>query len=145
MDVTDRGYSGLADYYSQQGESPGLWFGSALGDVDLRGGDEVTEDQMASLFGEGKHPNADRIMDAARADVLTFDVLGGARSPERADRPATMADAQAAIRLGQPFAVIDTAPEFQVEVARACAQANLALVMRLFTDECGVSGRVRRR
>jgi len=129
LDVTERGHSGLADYYSQQGESPGLWSGSALGDVDLHGGDEVTEDQMASLFGEGKHPNADQIMDAARADVLTFDVLGGARSPERADRPATMADAQAAIRLGQPFAVIDTAPEFQVEVARACAQANLALGM----------------
>jgi len=127
LDVTDRGYSGLADYYSQQGESPGQWLGSALDDVDLRGGDEVTEDQMASLFGEGKHPNADRIMDAARADALILDPFGLGHSTHRADRPATMADAQAAIRLGQPFAVIDTAPEFQVAVAQACAQANLAL------------------
>jgi len=129
LDVTDRGYSGLADYYSQQGESPGQWLGSALTDVDLRGGDEVTEDQMASLFGEGKHPNADRIMDTARAEAPMLDALSVGRSTDRPDRPATMADAQAAIRLGQPFAVIDTAPEFQVAVARACAQANLALEM----------------
>ena len=127
LDVTDRGYCGLADYYSQQGESPGLWFGSALGDVDLRGGDEVTEEQMASLFGEGKHPNADAIMDAARAEAPMLDALSFGRCPDRADRPATMGDAQAAIRLGQPFAVIDTAPEFQVALAQACAQANLAV------------------
>lgn len=25
MDATDRGHSGLADYYSQHGESPGRW------------------------------------------------------------------------------------------------------------------------
>jgi len=129
LDVTERGYSALADYYSQQGESPGQWLGSALGDVDLSGGDEVTEEQMASLFGEGKHPNADRIMDAARAEAPMFDALSVGRSTDRADRPATMEDAQAAIRLGQPFAVIDTAPEFQVALARACAQANLALGM----------------
>ncbi len=127
LDVTDRGYSGLADYYSQQGESPGQWLGSALGDVDLRGGDEVTEDQMASLFGEGKHPNADRIMDTARAEAPRLDALSVGRSTDRPDRPATMGDAQAAIRLGQPFAVIDTAPEFQVALAQACAQANLAV------------------
>ncbi len=129
LDVTDRGYCGLADYYGQQGESPGQWLGSALGDVDLSGGDEVTEDQMASLFGEGKHPNADAIMDTARAEAPVLDALSVGRCPDRADRPATMADAQAAIRLGQPFAVIDTAPEFQVALARACAQANLALGM----------------
>ena len=127
LDVTERGHSGLADYYSQQGESPGLWSGSALGDVDLHSQQEVTEDQMASLFGEGKHPNADAILDAARADGPTPDALGVGRPTKRADRLTKMADAQAAIRLGQPFAVIDAAPEFQVEVARACAQANLAL------------------
>ena len=36
---------------------------------------------------------------------------------------------EAAIRLGQPFAVMDTAPGFRVEVARRCAQVNAALGM----------------
>ena len=61
LDATDKGHTGLSDYYSQQGESPGRWPGSALGDVDLRAGHEVTADQMAALFAEGKHPRADAI------------------------------------------------------------------------------------
>ncbi len=61
FDAPERGHTGLADYYSQRGESPGQWLGSALGDVDLRDGQEVTAAQMAALFGEGKHPNADAI------------------------------------------------------------------------------------
>jgi hypothetical protein len=38
FDATERGHTGLADYYSQRGESPGQWLGSALGDVDLQDG-----------------------------------------------------------------------------------------------------------
>ena len=38
LDATDRGHTGLADYYTQRGESPGVWLGSALADVDLQTG-----------------------------------------------------------------------------------------------------------
>jgi len=115
LDATERGHTGLADYYSQRGESPGQWLGSALGDVDLQDGQEVTAAHMAALFGEGKHPNADaiteRIMD------------------KRAGGSGRLQDVQDAIRLGQPFAVIDSAPAFRVAVAKACAQVNAGLGM----------------
>ena len=45
LDATDRGHTGLADYYTQRGESPGVWLGSALSDVDMAAGSEVTAEQ----------------------------------------------------------------------------------------------------
>lgn len=30
MDATDKGHTGLGDYYAQKGESPGVWMGSSL-------------------------------------------------------------------------------------------------------------------
>ena len=36
LDATERGYTGLGDYYAAKGESPGRWTGSALADVDMR-------------------------------------------------------------------------------------------------------------
>jgi len=115
LDATERGHTGLADYYSQRGESPGQWLGSALGDVDLQDGQEVTAAQMAALFGEGKHPNA---------DAITEQVMD-----KRAGGSGRLQDVQDAIRLGAPFAVIDSAPAFRVAVAKACAQVNAGLGM----------------
>ena len=110
LDATDLGHTGLADYYSQRGESPGTWLGCALADVDLQAGDAVSADQLASLFGEGKHPNADAIT----RELMNRAGAGSAR----------VEDVAAAIRLGQAFPVMDTAPAFRVEVARRCAQVN---------------------
>ncbi len=115
LDATERGHTGLSDYYSQRGESPGQWLGSALGDVDLQDGQEVTAAQMAALFGEGKHPNA---------DAITEQVMD-----KRAGGSGRLQDVQDAIRLGAPFAVIDSAPAFRVAVAKACAQVNAGLGM----------------
>jgi len=115
FDATERGHTGLADYYSQRGESPGQWLGSALGDVDLQDGQEVTAAQMAALFGEGKHPNA---------DTITEQIMD-----RRAGGSGRLQDVQDAIRLGAPFAVIDSAPAFRVAVAKACAQVNAGLGM----------------
>jgi len=115
FDATERGHTGLSDYYSQRGESPGQWLGSALGDVDLQDGQEVTAAQMAALFGEGKHPNADAITE----QVMDKPAGGSGR----------LQDVQDAIRLGGPFAVIDSAPAFRVAVAKACAQLNAGLGM----------------
>lgn len=114
VDATDRGHTGLADYYSQRGESPGQWLGSALSDVDLHTGQEVTAEQMASLFAEGKHPDADAIT----RDLVT--ASGGRAAPR---------DIATAVALGRPFKLIDTAPAFRVQVASRCAEVNAALGM----------------
>jgi conjugative relaxase-like TrwC/TraI family protein len=67
-DATNRGYSDLGAYYSDKGETPGVWMGRGLSAVpDFPVGDYVTEAQMRALFGEGRHPNADAIERAARA------------------------------------------------------------------------------
>jgi len=67
-DATNRGYSDLGAYYSEKGETPGVWMGRGLSAVpDFPIGDFVTEAQMRALFGEGRHPNADEIECAARA------------------------------------------------------------------------------
>jgi conjugative relaxase-like TrwC/TraI family protein len=78
-DSTHRGRSTLADYYSDKGEAPGRWLGRGLDALSTSGRCEasvqaheeiwavepssaVHEEQMRALYGEGLHPNADRIM-----------------------------------------------------------------------------------
>ena len=78
VDGTDKGRASLSDYYSAKGESPGHWIGSGLKGLaepvgrdlsdpavaeiwTVEAGSEVTESQMKALFGEGYHPNADKI------------------------------------------------------------------------------------
>ena len=56
---------GLGDYYAEKGESPGRWWGAGLAGLDVEAGSEVTEEQMRNLFGEGRHPDAERLEDAA--------------------------------------------------------------------------------
>ena len=108
LDATDKQHTGLADYYSQRGESPGRWAGSALADVDMTVGLEVTADQMAALFAEGRHPNADQITaDLTRAQ-------------------ASAKDAIAATELGKPFPRPEDTPAFQIAVARRATEVNVA-------------------
>jgi hypothetical protein len=57
LDATDKGHTGLAAYYTERGESPGVWVGSGLDGIDgLGAGDPVTAEQMRALFGCGLHP-----------------------------------------------------------------------------------------
>ncbi|KXP11583.1 hypothetical protein AXK57_21820 [Tsukamurella pulmonis] len=51
----------LADYYAIEGCPPGLWGGRGAEILGVSG--EVTESQMKALFGEGLHPDADRMID----------------------------------------------------------------------------------
>lgn len=60
-DATDRGHTCLGEYYSEKGESPGRWWGSGLRGVDLAPDEGVTEQQMKNLFGQGRHPDAERL------------------------------------------------------------------------------------
>ena len=57
MDSTEKGHTGLASYYTQQGETPGIWVGSGMAGIEgLEAGDMVTAEQMRFLFGSGHHP-----------------------------------------------------------------------------------------
>ena len=59
LDATEKGHTGLASYYTERGESPGVWIGSGMDGIDgLAAGDPVTAEQMRALFGCGLHPLA---------------------------------------------------------------------------------------
>ncbi len=92
----DRGQD-LADYYTAHGAPPGHWHGSAAQVLGVDG--VVSESQMKALFGEGLHPNADVLIDAA---------LQEGRSPE---------DAVYSARLGRKFATFDPSREQRWETA----------------------------
>ena len=107
-DTTERGRTSLGDYYDQRGESPGRWFGSGLAGLDMTPGEQVGAEQMEALFGEGRHPNADRIEAAAVADGHSTQ------------------DALRSSALGRRFPVHDTQSPFRVEVARRFSDWNLS-------------------
>src|SRR5215204_696377 len=93
LDATAKGHIGLASYYTERGESPGVWVGSGLVGVDgLNAGDAVTAEQMRALFGAGMHP------------------LATQRLEQLPDADLTDANIQAATRLGSPFKVVDIKP-----------------------------------
>ena len=108
LDGTDLGRSSHHDYYSEKGEIPGVWRGRGLFGVGLAPGSSVTEQQMLNLFGEGRHPDAQRIEDEAHAAGLS------------------QAKAIKASRLGRVFPVYrGPEPEFIQRVARARVDWNL--------------------
>jgi conjugative relaxase-like TrwC/TraI family protein len=111
LDATEKGHTGLASYYTQRGESPGVWIGSGLEGIDgLAAGDPVTAEQMRALFGCGLHPLAE----------LRQQQLEG---PE-----LTLQDFQKVSRLGVPFKIVDNdLIPFRVEVARRIAALNSAI------------------
>ena len=51
-DAADTGYANLGEYYSERGESPGVWLGHGLAGLDggPRRGDVVREAQMVALY-----------------------------------------------------------------------------------------------
>jgi DNA primase catalytic core len=107
-DATDRGHQGLADYYAEKGESPGRWFGAGIGELGLEAGSEVTEAQMRNLFGEGRHPEAEKL-EAAALDA------GG-----------SVAQAKKTSQLGRVFAIYrGNQPEFIQESAKRYVAYNL--------------------
>ena len=102
LDSTEKGHTGLASYYTERGESPGVWIGSGLDGIDgLTVGDPVTAEQMRALFGCGLHPLAE----------LRQQQLEG---PDLSPR-----DFQDAARLGAPFRVVDgVVSPFRLEVGK---------------------------
>src|SRR3954453_13897844 len=76
LDATDKGHTGLASYYTERGESPGLWLGSGMEGIDgLDVGDPVTADKIRALFGAGLHPLAAlRLQHLERPDLTEKDL-----------------------------------------------------------------------
>jgi conjugative relaxase-like TrwC/TraI family protein len=110
LDATDKGHTGLASYYTERGESPGVWVGSGMEGIDgLDVGDPVTAEQMRALFGCGLHPLAGRRVQQLDGPDLTGGYF------------------QDVMRLGAPFKIIDDATPFRVEVAQRIAALNAAI------------------
>ena len=110
LDATEKGHTGLASYYSERGETPGVWIGSGLDGIDgLTVGDPVTAEQMRALFGCGLHPLAEQRQQQLEGPDLT---------PH---------DLQEVTRLGVPFKIVDgVVSPFRIEVARRIGAINTA-------------------
>jgi conjugative relaxase-like TrwC/TraI family protein len=111
LDATEKGHTGLASYYTERGETPGVWIGSGMNGIDgLITGDPVTAEQMRALFGCGLHPLAEM------------------RQRQLEGPDLTTQDFQNVERLGAPFKIVDNdLIPFRVEVARRIAALNTAL------------------
>ena len=110
LDSTEKGHTGLASYYTERGETPGVWIGSGSEGIDgLTAGDPVTAEQMRALFGCGLHP------------------LAELRQQQLEGPDLTQRDYQDAARLGAPFKIVDSdVSPFRLEVARRIAAINSA-------------------
>jgi conjugative relaxase-like TrwC/TraI family protein len=110
LDSTEKGHTGLASYYTERGETPGVWIGSGLGGIDgLTVGDPVSAEQMRALFGCGLHP------------------LAELRQQQLQGPDLTARDYQDAARLGAPFKIGDgVVSPFRLEVAKRIAAINTA-------------------
>ena len=110
LDATEKGHTGLASYYTERGETPGVWIGSGLDGIDgLTVGDPVTAEQMRALFGCGMHPLAELRQQQLEGPALTI------------------RDFQEVTQLGAPFKIFDgNVSPFRLEVARRIAAINSA-------------------
>ncbi|GIG23327.1 hypothetical protein Cch01nite_40510 [Cellulomonas chitinilytica] len=110
QDVTEKGHSSLASYYSAKGEAPGTWIGAGMaGLARMAEGDEVTAEQMRNLFGAGKHPLAEQLR--AIASEQGLDANGQ----------------EAAASLGTPFRVYaNDVSEFRRRLALEVTAFNTA-------------------
>jgi hypothetical protein len=105
LDATEKGHTGLASYYAERGESPGVWMGSGMDGIDgLAAGDPVTAEQMRALFRCGLHPRAEL------------------RQQQLEGPDLTLRDFQNVARLRAPFKIVDNELRpFRVEVAKRIA------------------------
>ena len=86
----------LSDYYAAKGTPPGRWIGSGLDGLaspTVLARTEVTESQMAALYGEGLHPDTDKMLAAGTG--LAGCKLGRAFPIYTADKPVLVALAAA--------------------------------------------------
>jgi hypothetical protein len=122
----------FTDYYMQHGTPPGHWVGTGLEQLGVSG--QVLEKQMKSLFGQGRHPDAERLEVEALArgmsknDAAHVGALGRA-FPEFKARPDDGYTAALEVAFARFARENDRPPEAGIErdlirwsVARALAQ-----------------------
>lgn len=106
----------LSDYYVQSGAPEGRWVGKGCKSLGVAGA--VAEHQMKALFGEGRHPDADRI----EAEVLTN---GGSSK-----------DAEIASRLGRrPYRYDSSTSVIGQQIKEAVAEREARMGRELSVDE----------
>jgi len=109
LDSTEKGHTALASYYTERGETPGVWIGSGMEGIDvLTAGDPVTAEQMRALFGRGLHPLAELRQQQLEGPALTT------------------RDFQELTQLGAPFKIFHGVSPFRLEVAKRIAAINSA-------------------
>ena len=113
MDATDKGHTGLASYYTEKGETPGVWVGSGMARASMAWrpatSSPPTTCRACSAPGTTRWP-------PQRTKEL--DLLIGR---DEAERP-TEADYKTAVRLGTPYKVYDNdISPFRIEVAKRFA------------------------
>ncbi|WP_130014290.1 MobF family relaxase [Serinicoccus sediminis] len=80
QDATEVGHAGLASYYTERGETPGVWMGSGMaGIIGLQAGDMVAAEHMQNLFGYGIQPLGVDAATRARRDSPDTDEAALAR------------------------------------------------------------------
>jgi len=106
MDSTEKGYTGLASYYTERGETPGVWIGTGC-DAIRPGfaGSVVTAEQMQALFGAGTNPIGPEL-ERMLGDYASSVAVAGA------------------LRLGSPFKLTGEVTGFRVQVARQIDALN---------------------
>lgn len=70
----------LGDYYTTEGLPPGQWLGRGAAALGVSG--NVTEAQMANLFGKGRHPEYEAILQAKLASGMTAKAAEAAAQKE---------------------------------------------------------------
>jgi hypothetical protein len=138
LDATAKGHVGLASYYTERGESPGVWVGSGMAGIDgLSAGDPVTAEQMRALFGAGMHPLGSQRLEQLDAIELTdtnvraatqlglpFKIYAGDVSRFRVEMAKRIAAQQAAEQLGDDPASAAVRARVRTEVAREFFRAE---------------------
>ena len=114
-DVSVQGTPSLQEYYSAKGEAPGVWMGAGMAGLGVTG--EVTEQQMRNLFGQGLHPDAQRLEEQTLAELAGQQSQlakqhRADRQPGEGGRPTAAGNGREKLRaaqragyLGQPFKV----------------------------------------
>ena len=115
----------LADYYTAQGAPPGRWAGRGAAALGMEG--QVTEAHMKALFGEGLHPDADR---------LTVENIRAGMNAEAAIE---------ATRLGRKFPRFANENPFGEAVMAACKEhSDQTGKWPVFTEKKAIEQRIAR-
>ncbi|WP_433734852.1 MobF family relaxase (plasmid) [Nocardia sp. CA-129566] len=136
-DGDDRGRTSLDDYYLAKGEMPGRWLGSGLvAFADIDEGDPVLEPQMAALYGQGMHPDAEAITARMRAEGASPKAISRAVRAAVSVQPAGRAICRSA-RKPTPSGTKTTASNRGRLCRRRCGGGSGEVAKRMFEEDFG--------